>query len=419
MKEKDRDSIDDLFRSKLQDFESADLPDDLWNKIEERLDKPRYVLSPAARWRRWGAVAAVALLLLSATFYFVRNESVDPVLVQEIDRKTEAVKELLKETEKATPAAAQPVVPILAEPVAPAIAQVVERKAPASDRNRRAMAQEAADQPKVPETLTPETKTAPQDVPAETRQARITEPQTEKATVLYSAQSEPVKTKTKVKRWSFGMGAGSVTAGTSDAVNLYAFRNTTMESPQLGFLNSAMTEYSDELPKTDIKHRQPISIGLSASYLLAPRWYLMAGVSYSYLSSSWRTNGTYNAKTEQRLHFVGVPISLAYQIAEWNRFIWYASVGFKPEINVAGTIKETKYANDQVLGEPEKINQRMKDWYWSVNAGTGISYPLWRFLNAFAEVGVSYYFDNGSKIQTIHSEKPFNVNLSFGLRLGF
>lgn len=419
MKKEDRDRIDDLFRSKLQDFEVTDLPDDLWDKIEERLDRPRYVLSPVSRWRRWGAVAAVALLLLSAAFYFVRNESLDPVLVQELNRKTEAVQDLLKETETIIPPAAEPVVPSLAEPVAPVIAQVVERKMPVAENIRMVIPQQRADFAEEPETMAPESGSESHDVPTETRTLRTEEPGADEAIALYSTQSEPVKQKTKVKRWSFGMGAGSVTAGTSDAVNLYAFRNTTMESPQLDFLNSVTAEYSNELPKTDIKHRQPISIGLSAGYLLAPRWYLMAGVSYSYLSSDWRTNGTYNAKTEQRLHFVGVPISLAYQIAEWNNFMWYASVGFKPEINVAGTIKETKYANDQVLGEPERVNQRMKDWYWSMNAGTGISYPLWRYLNAFAEVGASYYFDNGSTIQTIHSEKPFNVNLSFGLRFGF
>ena len=31
----------------------------------------------------------------------------------------------------------------------------------------------------------------------------------------------------------------------------------------------------------------------------------------------------------------------------------------------------------------------------------------------------TYYFDNGSDIETIHSEKPFNVSLQFGFRFGF
>lgn len=153
--------------------------------------------------------------------------------------------------------------------------------------------------------------------------------------------------------------------------------------------------------------------------MLTSRWYLLAGLNYSYLSSEWKTNGDYYSKTEQRLHFVGLPLSLAYKIAEWNSFMWYASAGIMPEINVAGQLKEIKYSNGHILGEPDKVNARMKEWYWSVNAATGVSYPLLRYLSAFAEVGGGYYFDNGSSIETIHSDKPFNVNVSFGLRVGF
>ena len=72
---------------------------------------------------------------------------------------------------------------------------------------------------------------------------------------------------------------------------------------------------------------------------------------------------------------------------------------------------------EEVATLDEKI--RMKEWLWSVNAGVGVSYPIIRFVSAFAEIGASYYFDNGSKIETIHSEKPFNVNLQIGFRLGF
>jgi hypothetical protein len=44
---------------------------------------------------------------------------------------------------------------------------------------------------------------------------------------------------------------------------------------------------------------------------------------------------------------------------------------------------------------------------------------LCRFLSLYAEAGVDYYIDNGSSIETIRSEKPFNVNLQAGFRFGF
>ena len=40
-------------------------------------------------------------------------------------------------------------------------------------------------------------------------------------------------------------------------------------------------------------------------------------------------------------------------------------------------------------------------------------------MGLYIEPGAKYYFDNGSDIETIRSEKPFNVNLQAGFRFGF
>jgi hypothetical protein len=61
----------------------------------------------------------------------------------------------------------------------------------------------------------------------------------------------------------------------------------------------------------------------------------------------------------------------------------------------------------------------MKEWQWSVNARTGVSYPIVRFAHAFAEVGAAYYFSNGSRIETVYSDKAFNLSPRVGIRFGF
>jgi hypothetical protein len=48
----------------------------------------------------------------------------------------------------------------------------------------------------------------------------------------------------------------------------------------------------------------------------------------------------------------------------------------------------------------------------------GVLYPIARFISAFAEVGIEKYFSDGSGIETIRTEKPVNVGLQLGLRLG-
>lgn len=212
------------------------------------------------------------------------------------------------------------------------------------------------------------------------------------------------------------MGGGSVTTGTSNTLNTYALKNTPMADHELMFLNSASFENAS--PKTNVKHKTPLSLGMSVSYALNSRFALVSGLSYSYLSSSWETTNTYHNKTRQKLHFVGIPLSLSYKIAEWKRFNVYASAGIMTEVNVSGKLTTDKYMYNE-LYERESEHIRMKQWLWSVNARAGVSYPLIRFVSLYAEVGADYYFDNGSVLETVHSEKPFNVSLQAGFRFGF
>ena len=167
-----------------------------------------------------------------------------------------------------------------------------------------------------------------------------------------------------------------------------------------------------------MKHKTPVSVGMSVSYSLNNRFALVTGLNYSLLSSSWETTDTYHNKTSQKLHFIGVPLSLSYKIAEWKRFQVYAAAGVMTEVNVSGKLVTKKYMHKE-LYEKESEHIRMKEWMWSVNARAGVSYPLLRFVSLYAEVGADYYFDNGSSIETVRSEKPFNVNLQAGFRLGF
>ena len=69
---KDRDELDDLFRSKLYDYEADTFPED-WEAIEKRLPRPS-VSMPRQTWY-YGAVAAVAALLVAISgIYFNKEE---------------------------------------------------------------------------------------------------------------------------------------------------------------------------------------------------------------------------------------------------------------------------------------------------------------------------------------------------------
>jgi opacity protein-like surface antigen len=96
----------------------------------------------------------------------------------------------------------------------------------------------------------------------------------------------------------------------------------------------------------------------------------------------------------------------------------YASTGTMVEVNLAGEEKTESFLGSTHT-DVTHANVRMKEWQWSVNARAGISYPIFRPISVFAEIGVSYYFDNGSEMETIYSDKSFNLSPQLGFRLSF
>ena len=52
---------------------------------------------------------------------------------------------------------------------------------------------------------------------------------------------------------------------------------------------------------------------------------------------------------------------------------------------------------------------------WSVNAGMGLQFNITPHIGIYAQPGVTYYFDNGTK--TIRAEHPWNVTMPIGIKL--
>jgi hypothetical protein len=182
--------------------------------------------------------------------------------------------------------------------------------------------------------------------------------------------------------------------------------------------SSGIKTQSYETPAGKIKYKTPVSIGLGVSYYVNGRWSLQSGLTYTLLRSEGKMgDASDRLESKQNLHYIGIPLSVAFRIAEWKRFQLYASAGGMGEYNVAGTYKETVTSGDTRMTNRERVH--MKEPMWSVNARAGINYPLWRFVHVYAEAGASYYFDNKSEIKTIRSDKPFNASLQAGFRLGF
>lgn len=414
MKEKERDRLDELFRSKLHDFEAETTPDD-WEAIADRL--PSRASVPFSRTLRyWAAAAVISLLMVTGGVYMYNNEMENTPVAQEIKRQVEEVESrLAAENIEATSQRAQ------ATTEAPVVVL-----ASSSPKRAGVAASTRQSQAILPEDAVAQTEAVEQQAVVAHQAAAVAPPaanEPQEATPAAAAVAQQVvqtteaKAKTKSPRkWGVGMGAGSLSSGTTNSVNGFALRSGAYHDDQLSSMNAVL--FDNQLPKTNIKHKTPISFGLSASRFLNNRFSLQTGLSYSYLSSEWTTNSRYHGESKQKLHFIGIPLAVSYKIAEWERFQFYAAAGGMTEINVGGKVR-TRLFSDGDLIDSRTQSRRMKEWLWSVNACAGVSYPIVRFVGVFAEVGADYYFDNGSDVETIHSDKPFNVSLQLGFRLFF
>ena len=202
--------------------------------------------------------------------------------------------------------------------------------------------------------------------------------------------------------------------------------------PQLDDLNmsdNTQTSWSDsentedytnnvetaEPVEENVHHRQPIRFGLSLRYALNDKWSIDAGLSYTMLSSDFSFSAThYYAEVEQRLNYVGIPISVNYQLWRNRHFNVYASAGGIVEKMVKGK-QHFKVTVPSISERDESVS--IGPLQLSINGALGAEYQFVDWLSIYAEPGLGYYFDNGSSVPTFYQEKPLNFNLNLGLRL--
>ena len=423
---------EETMQSKLQGFEADTNPDD-WDIISGKLPQGRRVIfSPYRRFV--AAAAAVALLIIGGLHFYPGGDASDDDMIAEVsDAGMSAIVD--KEDENDDMPAESDDMPVEKSvnnsPDAPAIhkeqprAKAVEAvltAEPPIELKPLYLGDADAEKISVPniKTIERENKRAFRNTAVNTK------PYAEQPVLAAS-------TDTKRRRWGFGMGGGGYAASSSSGAHVPILQAGPMlveeeyimvveedyiwNGGNMSLRNSSIR--SNEELTGKVKHKTPISVGLGISYYLNDRWSLQSGLSYTLLRSEWRHEsiGGYPVEWKQNLHFVGIPLSISYNIAEWNRFRLYASTGGMFEYNVAGNRK--KAVKPSSFEGAKKENLHMKEPLLSVNARSGIVYPVWRFINIYAEAGVSYYFENKSEIETIRSNKPFDVSLQGGIRLGF
>lgn len=220
-------------------------------------------------------------------------------------------------------------------------------------------------------------------------------------------------------RWTVSTGAmgGLGASGTTTAYGDYLVLSCpgvmdAKDSPMLDM----NTVNRDVEQKTEYDHHLPIRIGLSVAYALTDRLSISSGLTYTRLASDIKDASRESKYIgEQRLHYVGIPVNVSYKVASFRWISLYGTAGVLAEKCVSGTTDEG-YVENNTMKYTNTQDISSKPLQMSVNAGVGIQFDFIDNVGIYAEPGLSYYFDDGSALQTIYKEKPLNFNLNVGVR---
>jgi len=214
-------------------------------------------------------------------------------------------------------------------------------------------------------------------------------------------------------RWQTNLSVSNVPSGSAENYAGYGtFALTETVEEQYGFLSDGTREQV----YTDVQHHQPITFGITLRYNFNERWGVSSGLTYTRLSSDLRSgSGNYYYDDRQTLHYLGVPLNVAYTIWQNPKITTWLSAGGMVEKNVAGRLSSDYYIDDQLeISTREKIST--KELQWSVNTAIGVGYQITKNTGLYAEPGIAYYFRNGSELETIYKDNPLQFNLRIGLR---
>ena len=139
-------------------------------------------------------------------------------------------------------------------------------------------------------------------------------------------------------------------------------------------------------------HSFPLQIGARVSFSWNEHWSIDTGLTFIHFNS-------WNASTQQRMEFLGIPLYVNYKIGSARNFSFYASAGGQALKCFTGNAPD-------------------KPWLFSCGLGVGAEYTFSPLISIYAEPGADWYFHTGES-RHYYTENPFAFSLSLGFRLHF
>lgn len=162
------------------------------------------------------------------------------------------------------------------------------------------------------------------------------------------------------------------------------------------------------------QHYFPVSAGLELSYFfLNNRLGVGLGVNYTYMESRYDAlihDMTAQVQTEQKLHYIGIPLNLYFNAYTNDYINFYVSFGGMLEKALAAD-----YSFTDLDGNIERVNRKVDGVQMSLSLGLGFEYRFVKFMGIYADPRLTYFFDGGQPY-SVRMEQPLQFRLELGFR---
>ena len=423
--------------SRLNDHKAA-VPDDLWSKIEERLDgsgtagvkttddvtADRRRRGTTVRLSVWAAAAAAAIALL-VTLGYQANENTIRQLASN-SRQDDGSMATKSQYCTTTANGKMSSTPMLAEIQTTIAHNIIRNSDTMTNGNGTNCEVETTDASDTTAELAPSSDanaaTNASSYSAEPKKTLTAHKHADPAYAAGHAYYAETHAKNAAEtRWNVGAHT-SGTFNSSRSQNFPAMRAASQHLTAKIPINSETTADNNEqygyLAATDMvlcakynevkHHAQPVSVGISVGYALNGRLSLTSGIVYTRTSSDFiRSVGSDEVVTSQKRHYIGVPFGLKCRVWGNDRAHVYATAGAQADFNVAA--KQTE-GDIETTADKDRVQL-------SASAAAGIQLNIMPKIGLYAEPGVKHYFDNHSSVETVFKEKPWAFSLQLGLRV--
>jgi hypothetical protein len=383
-------------QKKMSNYEVPTIPEGLWEDIDSAIGEiPSKTAKKAALFPNWKkACAAILLLLLIPTaLLFLNNNKENEALVGD-----DSIGSVPQPTAPISPDAptSSPIAPVLH------IANPLAQKAPITSKPSLVLAQSPAPQEEEKEAPTP----TPEDNQSEKEQATSTPqtPQSVEATQtaqVLPSEDAPIFKQEKQDGIYLAMNASGINFSSEDvASEPLAYMNEPLHEGNWDpiYNSSDGTTYHEET------HHRPITIGLQVGIPVADKWSVVTGLTYTYLHSDI-TDGTRfsHTLTDQKLHFVGIPLQMNYQLYNNHYCNIYLGTGGRIDFGVSGKTNHEDHLSHLPVN-------------YSLKAAAGVQVNLFKSLNIYAEPSVQYNIPGSTRYKTYYTEHKTMLDLQFGIR---